>query len=339
MSALVSKKKNNKKYWYIVENKTVDGMLARDYVKNLGACTKTEANIELARYTTLNHNRGRGDITVGEAYNEFFTHYNNQIGKNIKFGTFDLFRQFSRISVEMLGHLKLSELEYIHIEKLKNHLSDKQKLSNRTVNMHLTEFKKILNYAVERGWMTQYPKIQRLSEAKANQQIEALTKEDFNTLLEHANPEQALYLQLMFYTGMRPNESANLQWKDVCLEGEMKDNYVNILSDNDKKRGRRVNVHPVLKSVLTQYAALPGGNVSPYKTSAYAFRALQRLGKRCGIKVNPYMLRKTFGSQLAQAGVDSVKVAKLMGHSDIQTTYQYYIHLNDDVLMEGIMQL
>jgi len=39
---------------------------------------------------------------------------------------------------------------------------------------------------------------------------------------------------------------------------------------------------------------------------------------------NSYKLRKTFGSLLTQSGLDSMNAAKLTGHSDIQTTFQYY---------------
>ncbi|MFC1595792.1 tyrosine-type recombinase/integrase [Candidatus Margulisiibacteriota bacterium] len=57
-----------------------------------------------------------------------------------------------------------------------------------------------------------------------------------------------------------------------------------------------------------------------------------RLETRTWLKCNPYKLRKTFGSLLAQAGADTINVAKLMGHSKLQTTYQYYIRLDHNDL-------
>jgi len=41
-------------------------------------------------------------------------------------------------------------------------------------------------------------------------------------------------------------------------------------------------------------------------------------------------LRHNFASQLVMAGVDLLTVAKLMAHSDIQTTIQHYAHLRPD---------
>jgi len=335
MPTLIKKKKKSKTYWYIVENKTANGKLTREYLKGLGTCTKSEANMSLAHYITLNHNNGHGSITLREAFKEFLIHYEKQIGRTIREGTYVIFQDFTKKTFKLLGHYKLSDLEYTHIERLKNHLSDDYQLSNRSVNMHLTELKKVLNYAVRRGWMNQYPKIQRLSEAKPDYQVDALTRKELDTLLIYSNPKQALYLNLMFYTGMRPIECARLLWRNVNLD----DNHIDVISDNKKKAGRRIPLHPKLKKCLIKTKGKPEDQVSPYKTSRYAYRALERLGKVSKIKVNPYKLRKTFGSILAQSGVDSVNVAKMMGHSDIQTTMQYYIRLNNDVLMSSITQL
>jgi len=342
MPTLVSKKKKNKKYWYIVENKTVDSKLARDYVKNLGACTKAEANTELAHYVTLNHNKGRGNIILLEAYSEFLVHYKKQIGKTIKQGTFVIFQDFTKKTFKLLGHQKLSELEYSHIERLKNHLSDDHQLSNRSVNMHLTELKKVLNYSIKRGWMTNYPQIQRLSEAKPDHAVDALTREEFANLLLYANPKQALYLNLMFYTGMRPPECVQLTWKNIEMTSDDPNkNYIDIISDNKKKAGRRVPLSLKLKLLLQEIQGEPDDYVSPYRNSKYAYTALKRLEKvsKPMVEVYPYKLRKSFGSIMAQSGAPIDRVSKIMGHSDIQTTMKYYIRLNDEVLTDCISLL
>lgn len=43
-----------------------------------------------------------------------------------------------------------------------------------------------------------------------------------------------------------------------------------------------------------------------------------------------YSLRHNFASQLVMAGIDLLTVSKLMAHSDIQTTIQFYAHLRPD---------
>lgn len=49
----------------------------------------------------------------------------------------------------------------------------------------------------------------------------------------------------------------------------------------------------------------------------------------------PHTLRHTFGSRLAQAGADVLRIAKLMGHSDLKMS-ERYIHMNTDDLERDI---
>lgn len=54
-----------------------NGKLEREYLVSLGYITKTEAKLELAKYLTLNKNRGKGDITLKQAHTDFNKYYIN----------------------------------------------------------------------------------------------------------------------------------------------------------------------------------------------------------------------------------------------------------------------
>ena len=47
------------------------------------------------------------------------------------------------------------------------------------------------------------------------------------------------------------------------------------------------------------------------------------------IKITAHMLRHTYATMLYTSGVDVKTAAKLLGHSDKQTTIQIYTHLED----------
>jgi site-specific recombinase XerD len=48
----------------------------------------------------------------------------------------------------------------------------------------------------------------------------------------------------------------------------------------------------------------------------------------CGaLRVRPHRLRHTYGTQLAEAGVDLLALRQLMGHADPDTTARY-VHLS-----------
>jgi len=55
-------------------------------------------------------------------------------------------------------------------------------------------------------------------------------------------------------------------------------------------------------------------------------------------RVHPHLLRHTYGSHLAMAGVDLPTIKELMGHSDISTT-MIYAHLHPDHLKKAVNKL
>ena len=67
--------------------------------------------------------------------------------------------------------------------------------------------------------------------------------------------------------------------------------------------------------------------------------ALKR-AEKAGIKkrVHPHLLRHTYGSHLAMAGVDLPTIKELMGHSDISTT-MIYMHLHPEHLQKAVNKL
>lgn len=46
-------------------------------------------------------------------------------------------------------------------------------------------------------------------------------------------------------------------------------------------------------------------------------------------KITPYMFRHTFATMLYTAGVDPLTASRLMGHSDVSTTLNFYTHLEE----------
>ena len=65
-------------------------------------------------------------------------------------------------------------------------------------------------------------------------------------------------------------------------------------------------------------------------TPDYVSHAFLALIKRHGLpRIRFHDLRHTAGSILIQGGVDAKQVQQMLGHADISTTYNVYIHLAD----------
>lgn len=65
------------------------------------------------------------------------------------------------------------------------------------------------------------------------------------------------------------------------------------------------------------------------------FNMLKSSGCECQ-NASPHDLRHTFGSELIRNGIDVKVVSELLGHKDIQTTYNIYIHILQSQKVDAI---
>jgi integrase len=174
----------------------------------------------------------------------------------------------------------------------------------------------------------------------------------------------------MLYTGMRPGETAALQWKDVDFKANeihvykaLESGTYNSIKDTKTEAGTRdIPIHQELRERLL--AAQKGpfepvfptghGNMQNHASLQRKWNSFKRdLDIAMGAEVyrnqiiksvvaddlTPYCLRHTFCTDLEAAGVP-INVAKvLMGHSDITVTANIYTHKNQPILHKEIAKL
>lgn len=74
------------------------------------------------------------------------------------------------------------------------------------------------------------------------------------------------------------------------------------------------------------------GQPLSYETVIDLFR---RLGRATGVHAHPHLLRHTHATELIRSGMDAAYVQKRLGHADIQTTINTYVHLTYEDLKQA----
>ncbi|NWL87482.1 transposase [Paenibacillus sp. 79R4] len=69
----------------------------------------------------------------------------------------------------------------------------------------------------------------------------------------------------------------------------------------------------------------------PLKYSA-VYSLVKRLRKKVNLDFTPHMLRHTYATELHNQGIDAAILQKLLGHSQVQTTMQLYVHPSDELI-------
>ena len=181
-----------------------------------------------------------------------------------------------------------------------------------------------------------------------------LTPEQVETLISACNNLRDKFLiRLLYESGLRIGEALGLRHEDMQTG---KNNAIKIIPRTDnmnyvRAKGGVERIVHVSKELMQWYSAYlideypedldcdfvfvvikaPGrgeiGNPISYKTVNSLFR---RLSKKTGIQLTPHLLRHTHATELIRAGWDLAHVQKRLGHADIQTTINTYIHLTDE---------
>lgn len=170
----------------------------------------------------------------------------------------------------------------------------------------------------------------------------------------------------LLHTGLRFGELTALKWKNVNLEE--KDIYVIENSpivknrDKDAVTGYKIDLTSTKRKSSERHVPLSNKAMEileyferhyPHAGDDYVFvsdrgtpanrrnvtRCLARMLKSANCEVqdaSPHDLRHSFGSELIKNGIDIKIVSELMGHKDVQTTYNIYIHILKEQKVDAV---
>lgn len=169
--------------------------------------------------------------------------------------------------------------------------------------------------------------------------LPSLTTEDVHKLLAGCDTERdrALILFLLD-TGVRAMECAALNVGDV----DMTTGAVMVRAGKGRK-DRMVYLGAKARKALSRYlgergtpppeAALWVALVGDTRLTTWGLRqVLERLSLRTGVKpVNPHTFRRTFALWSLRAGMDLVRLAAIMGHSDLKVLQRYLRVVEQDL--------
>lgn len=237
---------------------------------------------------------------------------------------------------------RLTEMVSIHTNK---------RLSFVTINRKLSALRGVLKTAWRLGEMTAedyyravdienikgetLPAGRELSDAEITRLMDVCDKD-----LTSSGVRDAAIIALMFSCGLRRNEVTKLNLSDYDSSRER----LSILGKRNKERTvYLVNEAAMAMSDWLQVrgswegALFPSFNGRPRKlanhrneltnrrmTNQTVYNVLVKRGRQAGIRrFSPHDLRRTFVSRLLESGVDISTVAKMAGHSSVNTTARY----------------
>ena len=283
-----------------------------------------------------------------EAFSKDYLRY---VETNLSPGRYAQVERVSRgVLVPFFGTRYLKDITMRAVEEFKT--EEVKTLKPSSVNEYLSVLRAMLNLAVKWEQVRESPfkgvKLLKLDAVEPPY----LSTEEANRLLQVCRKDRDLFTftTLGLNTGMRIGEIVNLTWADVDLRRRIvkvrpKREAQGVKAWRVKTGDNRdIPVNDFLADVLARH---PRHITSPYvlycpdgtpHTDQAMRDRMERAVKNTGIRVHPHLLRHTFGTALAGAGVDLDTIRRLMGHTDIKMTMRY-LHAAPDRMKGAIENL
>ncbi len=239
--------------------------------------------------------------------------------------------------IEFAKPKNLGDVTKQDIERFKTKRK-REGLKPQSVNNALRHLQAIYNYAMKLGYFSGPNPVQGIQRYKLEKNPPLyLDKNEIERVLE-ASKMRGCNIHLVFalgiFAGMRKSEIVNSRWewfdfdrRLITLRGT-EDFY---LKDSE---AAPIPLHERMAESLKPFRCSEGFIFLPNKKRPgrhqyrYEFKkSFSRVVREANLSwVTPRVLRHTFASQLASAGVSLYKISKWLGHSDVNTT-QIYAHL------------
>jgi len=259
-------------------------------------------------------------------------------------------KNYFRDLIDYFIYLKLNDLsptksiEPKHIRKMLSFLIDKG-FSKVSISRKISAIKSYITF-LEKFNYSKNNYSELISIPKKSKSLpKVMTKKEVSQLIKHVemntkkNLRDDALIELLYSTGLRVSEVANLKLKDINLEKS----EIKILGKGNKER--IVIFNNKSKEKIIRYLKNDKRFIS-IKTEALfqnkfkealSTRSIQRILKKylnfSGInsKYSTHTLRHTFATHLLEGGADIKVIQQLMGHSSPETT-KIYTHVSSSTL-------
>lgn len=246
------------------------------------------------------HRKIGGQIKVLKA------HFGKKLARSITYGD--------------LNDFKLARFE----TKIKRKDGEKQR-SIAAVNRELSLLKRVFRVAVQCEWIRASPfdagdcliscsdETKRVRTLSPSEEVKLLSDDD----------KLRFPLLCALDAGMRKGEITSMRWNDINLE----ERRINLLAFNTKTMAARSV--PISNRMAQEILSIRAMDTSRVFANApvisYNFR---RLWERALVRheiadMHFHDLRSTFATRIIQKGLPIAEVARLLGHTKVETTYRY----------------
>lgn len=240
--------------------------------------------------------------------------------------TVDNYRWMCTSFLSAVEDMPITALSKEELVRWRLYMQSKQYEVN-AVNAYLYKFRRIMTHYSKLGLKLAPEDI--IIPKKQQKTPRYLTKEEIDRLISVGDLREKALISLLYCSGLRVGELVKVRRKDI--RGDML-----LVHGKGGKEGmgfidERADIH--IKNYLASRTDSNPFLFYSYKKQGITVSCVQHLVRELGIKagievrVTPHVLRHSLATHLAEAGIGSFHLQKILRHAHISTT-QIYVHVS-----------
>lgn len=345
--------------------KRKDGRWEARYVKEISldgrkkygsVYAKTYREVKAKQQIYINQPLGsirKTSITIDELMSEWLESSKDQL----KISSYQKYQTIVRNHIsDKLGRLPLKCVTLRLITQFVDSLIKEKHLSVETANQVIIVLGMGFKYARER-YQAVLLEVRLLKTSKSSMRVFSPMEQKIlvKKLLE-VNDIFSFGILFALYTGLRIGELCALRWEDISdntihisktmqrLKNSLGNTEVMILPPKTVSSDRIIPIPKALVSFIEERRNAGGYMLTQTNGRLVEPRMLQRkfskLVDECGLdSANFHTLRHTFATRCVEAGVDIKTLSELLGHSDVKTTLNKYVHSSFELKQSSMEKL
>lgn len=230
-------------------------------------------------------------------------------------------------SKQLARAITVSDILKFRASRLKTPTRLNKQRSIASVNRELALLRRILNVALQEGWLIKNPFAagSKLISAADERKLERILTMDEETRLLAVCKGPRAHLRAIIIvaldTGMRRGEILKLQWSDIDFETRMiKVKAFNTKTMQERRLAMTPRIHCELSNLykLRPSTQLVFGIKDNFKN---AFKSARKEANLCDVRFHD--LRHTAATRLVRGHMPLSEVGRILGHTQANTTYRY----------------
>lgn len=291
--------------------------------------------------------------TVDDIMQEWLTQSKNQL----KISSYQKYRSTIQNHIsKQLGKIRISNLSPLIVSQFTDNLLSKEQLSRETANNILIVLGMGLEFA-KTHYQAIVPDVHLLKSARAKTRVFSVYEQQ--VLVRYLLSQDNVFsfgILLSLYTGLRIGEVCALRWEDFSentihinktmqrLKNTSGKTEVMILPPKTSSSDRGIPIAAALLPIIEKYRRKSGYVLTQPNGKFTEPRLLQnkfaKCIEACGFEnAHFHTLRHTFATRCIESGMDVKTLSEILGHCDVKTTLNKYVHSSFELKQHSIDKL